>query len=243
MDTRRLYVTWRSPTGSILPVGLLEQRSQSPRYRFAYLKSVESIDGFPPFPGLPELHRGYESDVLFPVFQNRVMSQEREDYPRFVQQLDLSVDDEPFVVLGRSGGARQTDRIEVFPEPLPVGGVLDCPFFVRGIRHMPGASDVVADLGIGAHLELVLDEENEHDSRARLLVWAGDQAIGWLPGYLVSVVDELQLLVGDPRVVVARVNPPSAPSHLRVLCRLQSAWPEGWRPFAGSEYSPLVPVD
>ena len=77
-----LYVTWRHPEGLIHPVGLLTRRvlNGSDSYRFVYLKTSETIEGFHHLPGLPDLHRVYESQDLFPVFRNRQMSRRRPDY-------------------------------------------------------------------------------------------------------------------------------------------------------------------
>src|SRR5690606_1935794 len=114
---RHLYVAWRRPEGLIVPVGRLTQQSgpESTTFRFVYLKGAERYDDFPGLPGLTDLHGTYESQALFPVFANRVMPRDRADYGSFVEQLDLSVEADPFEVLGRSEGIRETDRIEVFP--------------------------------------------------------------------------------------------------------------------------------
>lgn len=87
------------------------------RYSFAYLKLAERLAHFEPLPGLPDVHRRYDSDQLFPVFANRVMPRRRPDYDLFTARLDLTGDADPFEVLARSGGRRATDRIEVFAAP------------------------------------------------------------------------------------------------------------------------------
>ena len=135
----RLYTTWRNPDGLIRPVGTLTRRATGDgnSYRFVYLKAAEQFDGFRCLPGLPDLHRVYESEHLFAVFRNRLMPRSRPDYGDFVRELDLEEETDPFEVLIRSEGWRATDRVEVFahPERMP-DGALTTLFFVRGIRHL-----------------------------------------------------------------------------------------------------------
>ena len=153
---RRLYATWRHPGGLIRPVGVLtrhasDQPDGEATFRFVYLKATEQFDGFRPLPGLPDLHRVYESEQLFPVFRNRQMRRRRPDYEDYVRELDLDVSTDPFEVLARSEGWRATDRIEVFAYPGPHIKTenLKALFFARGIRHLPGAADAVVQGSAG----------------------------------------------------------------------------------------------
>ena len=242
---RSLYVAWRRADGLIVPVGRLTQseNGSSTTYRFVYLKNAERQEDFRPLPGFPELHRAYESAALFPVFANRVMPRDRPDYSTFVEHLDLGVEADPFEVLARSEGHRETDRIEVFPCPRREGGDrITTLFFARGIRHMPGAEEAAASLAVGDHLELVDDPTNEVNSRAMLLNTRTGQNVGWAPDYLLDLLHELRHLNGAmPSVLVEHVNSMTAPSHLRLLCRLTAQWPQGYVPLSGAEFQPLVP--
>ncbi|WP_419918629.1 hypothetical protein [Candidatus Poriferisocius sp.] len=94
---RRLYVSWRHPQGSIIPIGLLTQRltQGEQSFEFVYLKTAEQQELFEPLPGLPDLYQKYTGHRLFPVFANRQMPRERPDYDAFIQQLDLSAEADP----------------------------------------------------------------------------------------------------------------------------------------------------
>jgi hypothetical protein len=240
----RLYVAWRRPDGLIVPVGVLTQTANETgsAFRFVYLKMAERQDDFDPLPGLIDLHRAYEARSLFPVFANRVMPRERPDYGSFVEQLDLTLETDPFEVLARSEGVRTTDRIEVFPYPHRTdGGALTTLFFARGIRHLDGASEAVDQLCDGDELTLAEEPDNKINPRAMLLSTATGEQVGWAPDYLLETIHQLRELNEElPSVIVEHVNPSTVASHLRLLCRLSAPWPLGFEPLSGPEFQPIV---
>lgn len=244
---RSLFVSWRHPSGSIIPIGRLVRRrdAHGDRYLFAYLKNAEQIPEFNPLPGLPQLHQRYESDRPFPTFANRVMPRRRPDYDLFASQIDLRADADPFEVLARSGGRRATDRVEVFAEPIRTADGESCViFFARGIRHIEGGAAAVDRLQAGDHLIVTDDPENPYNGRAVLLRMTDGQRVGWVPDYLVEHVHNLREFNGaDPVVVVEHVNDDSVVPHMRLLCRLHAPCPEGYEPFSGPEFQTLVALD
>jgi hypothetical protein len=238
---RRLWVAWRSPSGSIPLVGhlLLVATERGPRYEFAYLKRAERLDGFRPLPGFPDLHRCYSSERLFPLFDNRLMSRGRPDYDEYLARLHLPTEAEPLEVLARSG-RQMTDRVEVLPDVEDAEGRVTCLFFGRAVRHLPGAAEAIGHLHEGDQLALRDDPSNEWNPRALLLLRDGTR-VAYLPDYLVEVVHELRQLNGEqPAVTVEHVNGPEVAPHLRLLCRLDAPWPKGWRPFGEADYEPLA---
>lgn len=245
---RRLFVAWRNPeTRQIVPVGLLVQRrdGDTASYSFAYLKLAETLDGFYPLPGLPDLHCRYDSPALFPVFANRLMPRDRADYPDYLARLDLDVEADPFEVLGRSNGTRATDRIEVFasPERTPDDHAMSL-FFVRGIRHLDGAPAAVDRLRAGQALAIVDDPGNVMNGRALLLAGEDWVPVGWVPDYLVEHLHELRQFNGeDPTVTVEHINGTDTAPHMRVLCRVTAPWPVGYEPFHSIEFQPVISLD
>lgn len=246
---RRLYVSWRASVGSIHPVGLLIRRwaSDGERFVFTYLKAAELLadpEGFRPLPGLPELHQRYESPTLFPVFANRVMPRTRPDFDLLAHRVDLDGEADPFEVMVRSGGLRQTDRIEVFAPPEHTADDRSsCLFFARGIRHVPGAGTAVDDLSAGDELGLEADPLNTYNSQALRLLVSDGRAVGYVPDYLVAHIHELIEFNGaEPRITVEHVNDAKAAPHLRLLCRLDAPWPPGYVAFSDARFQPLVPV-
>ncbi len=242
---RRLFVAWRNPDSrQIIPVGLLLQSNESgaPGYTFVYLKIAETLEGFHPLPGLPDLHRRYDSRSLFPVFANRIMPRERPDYPEYLSGLDLAPDSDPFEVLQRSAGARVTDRIEVFAAPQRTSsGEASSLFFVRGIRRLPGALDAVNEIRTGDHLTLIDEPDNQVNGHAMLLAGPREVPIGWVPDYLVDHLHDLRdLNDADPVVTVEHVNGVDVAPHMRVLCRLTARWPVAYEPFDAIDLQPAV---
>jgi hypothetical protein len=244
VQERRLYVSWRDPNGSIHPIGILVRRPapQGDHYTFAYLKLAERLDEFTPLPGFPDLHRRYDSEVLFPVFANRAMPRTRPEFDALAARVELSGDADPFEVMARSGGRRATDRIEVFSGPAHTrDGRASTLFFVRGIRHVSGAEEAVGGLVPGDRLVLVDDPANEYNPRAVLLRVSDGRQVGWVPDYLVEHIHELRdLNHAEPSVTVEHVNDESAPPHLRLLCRLDAPWPSGYEPFSDARFQPLA---
>ena len=244
---RRLYATWRHPGGLIRPVGVLtrhasDQPDGEATFRFVYLKATEQFDGFRPLPGLPDLHRVYESEQLFPVFRNRQMRRRRPDYEDYVRELDLDVSTDPFEVLARSEGWRATDRIEVFAYPERTqDGNLTTLFFARGIRHLDGAPDAVVKVRPGDVLDLVDDTDNDVNPQAILMSNRTGDKVGWVPNYLVDMIHELrESFEVDVEITAEHVNPETTPPHMRLLCRLRAPWPDGYEPLSAPEFQPSV---
>jgi hypothetical protein len=241
---RSMYVAWRRPDRLIVPIGRLTERVDGSvrEYRFDYLKRAQTEAEFRPLPGFPDLHRSYSSPTLFSVFANRVMLTNRPDYAEFIEQLNLEDDAQPFEVLQRSEGTRATDRIEVFPTPIESpSGDLTTTFFARAIRHVEGASEQVDSLSVGDELRLVSEPDNPANPLAVMLNTRTGERVGYVPDYLLTLIHDLGDENGEtPQVAVEHINPDTTPPHLRLLCRLTAAWPDGLQPFGGAEFLPLV---
>src|SRR5437588_345178 len=111
-----LFVAWRppmhDPTGW-RPVGRLEH--DDGLYRFWYTRGAKR-PGFRPFVQMEPLDQVFESEELFPLFANRLLSESRPEYEAYLRWsgFDVGNPPDPFVVLGVTEGIRQTDAVEVF---------------------------------------------------------------------------------------------------------------------------------
>ena len=222
------------------------------RFRFAYTEGALGAmdEGFEPLLAFPDLRQPAESERLFPLFENRILPTSRPEYPEYVSWLGLQHDPHPFAILARTGGTGVSDRLEMFPKPEP-GPDGTCTFhvFVRGLRHQtPAAIERANTLEEGERLLVMLDVQNPQDDAAVALrtaeTFRGDMHIlGYLPRYLAQ---EVQLWswsrITKLRATVVRVNPPPAPSHFRVLVRVEMAWPDAGRPFESEAYRALAPA-
>lgn len=249
---KTLFLAWQNPkTRRWFPVGRLIR--EGGLYRFGYVEGAATAarEGeFEPLPSFPDLHQIYESEQLFPLFANRILSPKRPEYKEFLSWLGLTPDRaaDPIELLARSGGMRVTDYLEIFSPPeADAAGIYRVQFFVHGLRYMPpGAVARTNELEAGERLLLTHDFQNPKDGRALLLRTCEKRQkdmylVGYCPRYL--FVDIFNSMVKDssfPEITVERVNPPPAPIGFRLLCRAVLRVTDGVKPFSSATFQPLV---
>ena len=230
--------------GGWSPIGRLE--FEEGIYRFVYTKGARTARDFAPFSGMEDLEEIYESHDLFPIFANRLLPKSRPEYDAYLRWsgFDPAEPPDPIAVLGVTEGIRRTDMIELFPCPVPdEHGCYLNKFFLHGLRYMPEtARERVLALREDEPLLPVLDICNTADPNAvALRTTEGEQLmIGYVPRYLAH--DAWKIFQGcHPdfiKVFAHRVNR-DAPLQQRLLCRMQSCWPEGFQPCSGEEFQPI----
>jgi len=265
------YLAWQDPEKRRwFPVGRLERHGSAPKamatgdgaprssssdtqFVFTYTEGAleaQREGRFSALKAFPELHAEYTSPELFPLFANRMLSESRPEYERFVEWTTVQQsENDPLALLARSGGERATDTLEVFPQPeKDARGNYCVHFFAHGVRHENTAAvKHAARLEPGDPLLMMGDFQNSKDPRALALRTApqGSQdkrLMGYLPRYLLDDVHRLLDEDKDERgacVQVERVNRPPAPVHFRILCRLEMRWPSNFQPFDTPSYKPL----
>lgn len=249
----RLVVTWQHPEmRGIQPVGFLSQ--DDGRYRFHYIRSALTVEGFRPLLGFGDLRQQYEADELFPLFAQRAMDQRRPDYLRYVAQLGLPVGSSPWEQIARSGGRRQGDLLGLVPVPWRAGGALTVPFLVSGVRWIADRTRVlegrevvvtVAEheqrlrrLVTGDELGLVDEPANQANPGALMTCTVDGVPLGYVPDLLVEDLRELRRTSSlDTAVVTANHE---APSHLRLLARITAAEASDYEFFTGDRWQPFT---
>lgn len=238
-----LYVAWQDPAQRRwYPIGILSDSDGV--FSFRYTQGALDAKQHSNFRGLqsfPDLDAIYESQTLFPVFRSRLLSANRPEYKEFIHWLDLSDKDlGPIAILARSGGRRETDKLEVFPRPTQgVDGTYRMYFFVHGIRHVSGAEEKVKELKTGDRLVLTPEPENKFDKLALRLDKDGT-AIGYCPRYVNSDFGKFLAAEKDDCVVsVERVNLEPVPIQFRLLCKFETAWKLDFSPFDEPAYNPI----
>ncbi|WP_237174250.1 HIRAN domain-containing protein [Prescottella equi] len=229
----RLMVMQRNPaTTSYRAVGFLDVLEGA--YEFAYLRAVVEADDFVPLLGFRDASIRHRRGYLFPLFAERVISARRPDRPGYLEALDLSDNAEPWEILGRSGGHRQGDSIELLRVPdVRADGHTSGTFLVHGVRYRGDkASDRIAGLQRGDRLELAPDPENEWNPLA-VFVASDGLPLGYVPNPLVEYVQAL--LPAAPTVTVVRANGPEAGPHMRLLVRVEGTLAEG-NPFKQKQW-------
>ena len=241
-----LFVSWRSPKSRrIHSVGRLAFDAPTHQYEFRYIHSAltASKDGFTPFPEFPRLEGTFRSVDLFPLFANRVMPTTRAGYADFLTALGLDpATARPMAILARTGGRRETDQIELFPMPQhESGNCFATTFLLRAIRYMPqpATDERIQRLKAGEKLFWMLDLQNPADPAAIAVRTEDNVMIGYLPAYLTADFSHLQEQCGMTQVLVERVNLPPAEAHHRLLCKIESCWPDSFRPFNTTEFQTI----
>lgn len=253
---RRLAVAWQHPDSRLIsPVAMLEFDGGT--YHFFYIANAVTVEGFQPLLGFSDLHRVYSSSHLFPLFAQRVMDPRRPDHARYVHRLGLPDDASPWEQMTRSGGRREGDLLQLFPEPdVREDGSVVCSFLVHGIRHIPDSSAVdghgdivtaealevrLASLEVGETLRLIREPSNPVNQRAVLTATHENVPLGWVPDLLLD--DLYEFSDGNPEgveVTVQQINGSDAPPHLRLLARLTGRPTRTYQPFAGPSWERLV---
>lgn len=137
-------------------------------YRFCYTHGARQLVDFRPFDAMEDLEQVYESTALLPLFQNRLLPKSCPKHRAYLMWSGLDPDKplEPLMLLGRTGGLKETDAGELFPCPLPDSqGCYVNLFFAHGVRyHLPNAGPVLAQLRTGDRLEMRRQPLNPVDS-------------------------------------------------------------------------------
>lgn len=248
MTLPTLFVTWRSPTSrAVLPVARIIFHTDRKLYEFSYIRGVKQarMQGFLPFLEFPDLDRAYLSDKPFPLLANRLMPHGRPEHAGLLISLGLPPSAHPMLILARTGGQRTTDQVALFPMPAPdADGCYMTYCLVQAIRYMPQPSteDRITRLQHNEKLFMMGDRQNAADPMAIALRTEDNHLIGYLPAYLTGDAWRLAEGCGDLTVAVERVNGPPAEIHHRLLVRISTCWPDGFRPFSDQKFLPLAPT-
>lgn len=247
--TRALFVAWQDPeTRRYTPVGRLAQivgDRCDDCFEFVYIAAALDAQsrGFLPFLSFPQVDGLYRGRELFPMFANRLLPATRPDYSEYLEQLGLSAaTTSPIQILSRSGGRRATDTLELFPLPVfePDHGYRTW-FWSHALRHInPLALDRISELSSGERLYVLHDIQNPVDPLALALRTEDRVIVGYMPSYLLDDAHTLTQTCESCEVFVDRINPAPAPIQQRLLCRLQSCWPNDFVPYATDRYDPLA---
>lgn len=247
---KTLFLAWQTPREATpsrawFPIGRLDADVKSPAYRFRYTRGAlkaEREAGFRPLLAFPDLEQDYQSDTLFPLFQNRVLSPKRKDFAEYLSWLAMdSGNADPIEILGVSGGERETDNLEVFPRiQKDDEGNFHVRFFLHGLRHLgPLAQERVERLAVDDPLRVSIELNNPATRLAVTLLTEDYVMIGWAPRYLVD--DLVASVPHAPHLSakIARLNDVHSPLNKRVLVDYSGRIPDSWEPMSTPDFEPL----
>lgn len=226
------------------PIGRLDGEPEGSWFRFAYTRGMlaaQAKTGFQPLAAFPRLDEVYESKELFPLFQNRLISPRRQDYAEYLNRLDLSPECAgPFEILGVSGGGKQTDNLEVFPElQANRDGRFSRRFFLHGWDYLSAsAQNRLQHLQPDEPLQVSVKLNHPATGPTVQLHTTDDfLMLGWVPRYLIyDVARTVVSGLGHFCARVVRLNQPPSPRSQRVLIELEGAFPPGYEPMNSEEF-------
>lgn len=244
-----LFVAWQAPvpTRAWFPIGRLDVEN-SHSFLFRYTRGAldaKNDSGFRPLVSFPLFEGRYESNELFPLFKNRVLDPSRKDFAEYLGWLDLdpSKHVDPIEILGLTGGERQTDSLEVFPQIVKgEDRSFSCRFFLHGLRHVSLAARQKADeLAAGTALQVAVELNNPMGGLAIQLQTADGHMIGWAPRYLVR--DLIDVINQHPEMSasIVRVNEFGAPLARRILIELKGRLPADFEPMSSQQFQLITP--
>ena len=243
----RLFLTWQfqnNESRKWYPVGELNFDGEI--YRFFYIKGAEIAKdeaSFQPLVSFPDYRKIYKSTELFPMFANRVMPESRPEYRQTIEWLALRENQyDPLAFLARTGGAKVTDKFEIFCYPeTGENGDYNLHFFPHGLRYVPEASiERIGKMEKGEKVYLASAFQNPFDKNALQLQTRDNYIVGYLPSYLLDDVNEIIEKEVEIEVCVERVNDENVPLQFRFLCRLIIPQMANYRPFSNQNYQPIV---
>lgn len=248
MNHRAVYIAARTDQGTWNPVGRLS-RTQNDVYEFVYLKGAEQAGSSGYLPGMNDHNIVYRSKKLFPFFKNRLLSEKRSEYSKFLEWTNLAGSEaspEPLAILEVTEGKKSTDNYEVFPCPVQLGNddegyYYEFKFFLHGVRHLAECSRrAILDLSFEDSLRALHDWQNPYNKDAFLLCNMDSVTLGYLPNYLTEEVARLRKDCAPETIKfsVEKVNP-DAPAGFLLLCVLRACWNDNARPFSDENFRPV----
>ncbi len=239
-----VFLAWQSPTETRAwyPIGRLEADSAVGPFRFCYVRGAQKAQreaGLQPLVSFPDFERQYASEQLFPLFRNRILSSEREEFDDYLRSLDLRPDvADPLEILAITEGRRQTDTLEVFPKiKVDEDGMFRCRFFLHGWRHVTKpAQERIDHLEQNAELRVAIEMNNPATGLAVQVQTTDYHMIGWTPRYLViDLVRAIGEAFTEIKATVVKMNPSPAPSQQRVLIEMTGTWPARFEPMSSED--------
>lgn len=233
-----IYILWQDQYSKLWhPVAKLTREKNL--YRLNYTKGASSSKHFIPFPQMTELDSIYESNELFPFFQNRILPKSRPEFKNIIDWLDMTSDSfDPLDYLSVTGGERKTDNYRILKLPTLINGKFIINFLVSGIHYLGNETqEKIKELSKNLELDYIYETDNPIDSNAiKLVDRKSGLFVGYCPRYLVN--DFKKLLDRNPESSHFKIKKLNidAPASYRMVCSFESSENEQYKPLNFNEY-------
>lgn len=234
-----IFILWQDQNTKLWhPVAKLSHTDNI--YRLNYTKGATKSEMFIPFPNLDRLDEIYESNELFPFFQNRILPSSRPEFKKLIRWIDMTPETfDPLNYLAITGGGKKTDNYRILKLPELVDGKYIFKFLISGVQYLKNSSqEFVNNLKVNTELEYFYELDNPVDQNAIGLKDKNSQEfIGYCPRYLVN--DFKKLLESkestESKFYIKKVNLDS-PASYRLLCVFESQAKKNYKPLMFEEY-------
>lgn len=200
-----LKLVWKDPDSrKNYVVGELEKNGG---YIFRYgdeYKEAEKV-GFEALASFEDMDAEYKSDKLFPAFSSRLPDRKRTNIQDILKKYGLEEYDE-YQLLKKSGAKLPIDNLE-FIDPIGKEKKATREFFVSGARYYIECDGVdcqknCVNLETGTTLRLSLEDSNEKDSNAIMLLTKEGKKVGYVPRYYCVDIRRRMLKGETPDITV-----------------------------------------
>jgi hypothetical protein len=195
LDIKTLFLTWQSSNdrNKRYRVGTLAKKGDV--VSFTYLTDSDDFEealeeGFKGYPAFKISGETYTNQVL-ETFKKRLPPSSRRDFKKFLAQYLLPGEfhGSDFQLISHTGIQLPSDGFDLVPNLSEAEVPFDYLTEVAGTRYHLNFDDV-CELPLGVEVDLVCEDDNQHDCNA-LAVSAGGQKIGYVNRWLCSSLRDL----------------------------------------------------
>jgi len=148
--------------------------------------------GYMIHPAFPNTDKAYRSTKLFPAFDRRIPSSDRQDFAEILKDLGLTKDAGKMEILRATRGRLAADTYS-FEQPLrrEEDGKLRSSFFIHGMRHQQLPDDWFAWLKEGDTVKLIQESTNPYDKNAVAVYTQNNKMLGYVPSFYSQAIFSL----------------------------------------------------
>lgn len=217
-DVKSLLVIWQNKeTNLYYHIGTLN--FDGVQYLFTYTHHNDSHrtvreamrNGYFLHPSFPKIDQTYKSQTLFPAFDRRIPSPQREDFKKILEDLGLTIQSDKMDILRVTRGKLSGDTYS-FEQPLRLHDkIIRLDFHIKGMRHRNLPENWDSLVKKGDHLRLSLEPTNPFDPKAVRIETASGIHLGYVPGFYTEAINSLLNYNTKPTLIIKDIRPESSP--------------------------------